>query len=213
MASWASLIQKYFLNSTCILRDALIALHTSPTSWNITWTPANFWNSWLLLAFFLTDIWLCIYTDFRLHYNVFFWLIALLLGSMIFLLPCEWYLSLYPSVRLLSSRFWNQSGLPYKVDEFMEKIYGSLCSHQEPTWQDLSNRQGKGKLGSFQDHSQGPFAFRRLLLRKFQWVHWYGLRKRTAGVSTLEVWPENLALSPSETYSEQEAFKSLVKWV
>ena len=96
----------------------------------------------------------------------------------------------------------------------MENIYGSLCSHQEPTWQGLSNRQGKGKLGSFQDYSQGPFAFRRLLLRNFQWVHWYGLRKsRIAGVSTLEVCPENLAFSHSETYSEQEAFKSLVKWV
>lgn len=52
MASWASLIQKYFLNSACILRDALIALHTSPTSWNTTWIPANFWNSWLLVGLF-----------------------------------------------------------------------------------------------------------------------------------------------------------------
>lgn len=65
---------------------------------------SQFLKLMIIVGIFLTDIWLCIYADFHLHYNVFFWLIALFLGQWSFYFHVSDIYHQYLSAVFLSSK-------------------------------------------------------------------------------------------------------------
>lgn len=82
MGSWAD-YPKTFLELCIRLERCSDCPSYKPNLTEDNMDSSQFLKLMISVGIFLSGIWLCIYTDFNLHCNVSFWLITLLLGSVI----------------------------------------------------------------------------------------------------------------------------------